>query len=194
MKIGITLNEVLRDFKEQFHYVCQKYGKTKEGVKLEDVESFDLLQYYDFADKAELNHFLYKHCSLEVFGHADQTQENIFVKFNQFVMDIEDEEEHELIIVSRENNTSIPSTLFFLSKVLCKARNIRFVKEYEDKWEGVDVLITANPITIENKPEGKLLIKINQPYNKHQNGDYNVENLADILDTDALNKLLNVQI
>lgn len=193
-KIGITLNEILRDFRGQFHYVCQKYGKVNEGVELSDVTSFDLLQHYNFADKNELNLFLYKNCSLEVFGHADQMEENIFIKLNNFIMDIEDEEEHEIYIVSRENNTSIPSTLFFLSKVLCKARNIKFVREYEDEWDGMDVLITTNPLTIESKPEGKILIKINQPYNKHLNGDYNVENIVDILDTEAMNKLINIKV
>jgi hypothetical protein len=194
MKIGITLNEVLRAHREQFHYVCQKYGKAKKGLKLEDITSFDPLQDYDFANKSELNHFLYKNCSLEVFGHADQVKENLFVKFNNFVMDIEDEEEHELFIVSRENNASIPATLFFLSKVLSKVRNIKFVKEYEDVWDGMDVIISANPTTIESKPEGKILIKINQPYNKHLNGDYNVDDVESILQTDALNKLLNITV
>lgn len=191
MKIGISLNEVVRGYLEQFHYVYKKY-KGDVDFEVEDVDSFDLLKFYDFADKSELNHFLYKHCSLEVFGHADQLEKSIFVKLNNFIMDIEDEEEHEIYIVSREYNASIPSTLFFLSKMLCKARNIKFVQEYEDKWDGMDVLITANPITLAAKPEDKISIKVAAPYNKDVDADFTVEESAQIFDVDAINKLLKV--
>ena len=48
-KIGISINEVLRDFLGQFNYTYDKYiaeSKVKEG----DVKSFDLLQHYKFED------------------------------------------------------------------------------------------------------------------------------------------------
>lgn len=193
MKIGISLNEVVRDYLGQFHYVYEKY-KGEVDFEYEDITSFDLLDSYKFEDKAELNQFLYRHCSLEVFGHADQTEPNIFVKLNNFIMDMEDEGEHEVYIVSREHNTSIPSTLFFLSKMLCKARNIRFVENYEDKWNDVDALITANPITLAAKPEGKIAFKIDAPYNKDVKGDFNIEKAENIFDVEAINKLLKIEI
>lgn len=193
MKIGVCLNEVVRGYLEQFHYVYEKYKGDVE-FDVSDVKSFDLLKHYDFEDKAELNQFLYKHCSLEVFGHADQTESSIFVLLNNFIMDIEDEAEHEVYIISRENNASIPSTLFFLSKMLCKARNIKFVKEYEDKWDHVDVLITANPIALDSKPEGKIAIKVNTQYNTEQSGDFNFDDVENIFDTETINKLIKIEI
>ena len=191
MKIGISLNEVLRSHIEQFHYVYEKY-KGEVEFDFMDVDSFDLTKHYDFSDISELNDFLYRQCSLEVFGHADQMKKNIFIKLNNFIMDIEDEGEHEIYIISREFNVSIPATLFFLSKMLCKARNIHFVQEYEEKWEGMDVLITANPITLAAKPENKIAIKIKAPYNENSYGDYTVEDVEDILDAEELNKILNL--
>lgn len=194
MKIGITLNEVVRAYLEQFHYTYQKYHGDVD-FEIDSVKSFDLLKYYDkFADKAELNHFLYKHCSLEVFGHADQTDSGIFVKLNNLIMDIEDEGEHEIYIVSREYNASIPSTLFFLSKMLCKARNIKFVQEYEQEWDGMDVLVTANPITLAAKPEGKIALKINTPYNQDVQGDFNFDDPAQVLDIDVITKLIKIDV
>jgi hypothetical protein len=193
MKIGITLNEVVRAYLEQFHHTYQKYKGYVE-FEVEDVKSFDLLKYYDFKDKEELNLFLYKNCSLEVFGHADQTEKNIFVKLNNLIMDIEDEGEHEIYIVSREHNASIPSTLFFLSKMLCKARNIKFVKGHDELWDGMDVLITADPDTIAEKPEGKIAFKINTPYNTEVNGDFDFDSPSEIIDIDAITKLIKIDV
>lgn len=190
MKIGITLDEVLRSFLPTFHYVYEKYMGELE-FDSGDVKSFDLLEYYDFKDKTELNSFLYEKCSLEVFGHADQSQESVFVKLNNLITDLEDETDHEFFIVSREVHRSIPATHFFLSKVSCEAKNVRFVQEYEDKWNDIDVLITANPVAIESKPEGKILVKINCPYNEGLFGDYNIDDINEILDVDIIEQMIN---
>jgi hypothetical protein len=193
MKIGITLNDVVRAYLEQFHHTYQKY-RGEVDFEVEDVKSLDLLKYYDFKDREELNLFLYKNCSLEVFGHADQTEQNIFVQLNNLIMDAEDEGEHEIHIVSREHNASIPSTLFFLSKMLCKARNLKFVKGHDELWDGMDVLITADPETIAAKPNGKIVFKINTPYNQEVKGDFDFETSMEIFDIDVINKLIKIDV
>jgi hypothetical protein len=71
---------------------------------------------------------------------------------------------------------SNPSTFFFLSKTGCKIENIRFVTDYAKKWDGIDVLITANPKALESKPEGKISIKVNASYNKNVS-DYEIDSL-----------------
>lgn len=193
MKIGITLNEVLRDFIGQFAYTYDKYiapCNTNETT----VESFELINYFKFPSKADLNKFLYEEASLEIFGHADQLHENIMNQFNMFLMEIEDEEEHSIELVSREVNKAIPSTLFFLSKLGCRASNIRFVKSTEEKWDGVDVLITANPIAIENKPKGKIAIKIKTSYNTNVKADYELDSLLEFMkDENLRNKIFNTK-
>jgi hypothetical protein len=68
--------------------------------------------------------------------------------------------------------------LFFLSKTGCKIENIRFVTDYAKKWDGIDVLITANPKALESKPEGKISIKVNASYNKKNvSADYEIDSL-----------------
>lgn len=196
MKIGISINEVLRDTLSQLDYTYSKYISGKETtVTKDEITSFDLKKHFDFESEKDINRFLYDEASLEIFGHADQMYENLMTKFNMFLVDIDDEEEHTIELVSREFLKSIPSTLFFLSKLGCRATNIRFVKQNEDEWGDVDVLITANPKALESKPDGKISIKIKAPYNKNVMGDYELDSILEfITDTSLREKILNIKI
>ena len=159
MKIGVSINEVLRDFIGQLTYTYNKYIKEID-IKEGEVTSFNLLEFFPFNNIDELNKFLYLEAPLEIFGHADQMSDGLMNHFNQFLMDIQDEGEHEIELVSKEANKSIPSTFFFLSKTGCRVENIRFIKNSVKEWDGLDVLITANPDALLNKPSGKISIKI----------------------------------
>jgi hypothetical protein len=194
MKIGISLNEVLRDFLGQLTYTYEKYiGET--DIEEGDITNFDLIHHYKFSSVDEMNKFLYDEAALEIFGHADQIEDNIMNQFNLFLMDIKDDEEHEIEIVSREAMKSIPSTYFFLSKLSCRADKIRFEMKHEDMWNGIDVLITANPKALEAKPEGKLSIKINASYNKDVKSDFELDSLIEFMKDESLReKILNTKI
>jgi hypothetical protein len=196
MKIGISINEVLRDTLSQLDYTYSKYISGKETTTTRDeITSFDLKKHFDFESEKDINRFLYDEASLEIFGHADQMHENLITKFNMFLVDIDEEEEHTIELVSREFLKSIPSTLFFLSKLGCRATNIRFVKQYEEEWGDVDVLITANPIALKNKPKNKISVKIKAPYNSDTISDYELESINDFIKDGALReKILNTKI
>ena len=196
MKIGISINEVLRDTLSQLDYTYSKYISGKETTTTRDeITSFDLKKHFDFESEKDINRFLYDEASLEIFGHADQMHENLMTKFNMFLVDIDEEEEHTIELVSREFLKSIPSTLFFLSKLGCRATNIRFVKQYEEEWGDVDVLITANPIALKNKPKNKISVKIKAPYNSDTISDYELESIIDFIKDGALReKILNTKI
>ena len=194
MKIGITINEVLRDFIGQFAYTYNKYIKEID-ITNEDVTSFDLIKHFEFEDTNKLNRFLYLEAPLEIFGHADQLTDGLMNQFNTFLMDIADEEEHEIILISREVEKSIPSTFFFLSKTGCRASNIKFVTTYADKWNDVDVLITANPQTLESKPSGKISVKVNTSYNQDTPSDYEINSILEFIQNEDLReKILNTKI
>lgn len=194
--IGISINEVLRDTLSQLDYTYSKYISGKETtVTRDEITSFDLKKHFDFESEKDINRFLYDEASLEIFGHADQMLENLMTKFNMFLVDIDDEEEHTIELVSREFLKSIPSTLFFLSKLGCRATNIRFVKQNEEEWGDVDVLITANPKALEAKPKDKISIKIKAPYNQNSIADYELDSILDfITDTSLREKILNIKI
>jgi hypothetical protein len=101
-------------------------------------------------------------------------------------MTIRDEEEHTVEITSQEIDKSIPSTLFFLSKTGCKCPTIRFVTDIVDVWDGVDLLITADPRALENKPEGKLSVKINTRYNTEVQADYSLDSIVELFNDASL--------
>jgi hypothetical protein len=195
MKIGITLNEVLRDFVGQLAYTYTKYIDSDFSIKEDEVTSSNLIEHFKFKNIDEFNSFIYDEAALEIFGHADQLHDNIMSQFNIFLMDIADEEEHEIILISREAMKSIPSTYFFLSKVLCKATNIKFVQNYEDMWDEVDVLVTATPEVLKNKPDGKISVKVNASYNSSSKGDYEIDNLTEFMeDEDFRERVMNDKI
>ena len=205
MKIGITIDGVIRDFITKFEQVYDKYypvidEETGENIVIErDIKDLDLLKYFKFSGDSvneeivELNKFLYVDASLEIFGHAGEVKLNSIEHLNQLHNIIEDMG-HTPIIISKELNNSKPATLFFLSKFSTKVNNIIFVRDYEEKWEHVDILITASPQTLETKPNGKVSIKVINTYNKHNDSDYTIVDLKEILDDKkTLTKILSTE-
>jgi 5'(3')-deoxyribonucleotidase len=194
MKIGITLNEVLRDYISQLNYTYEKYV-GESNVTENDITNFNLIEFFKFDDINKFNSFLYLEAPLEIFGHADQMSDGLMNHFNSFLMDIKDDGEHEIEIVSREIDKSIPSTYFFLSKTSCRADKVRFVQNYAQKWDGLDILITANPETLEAKPSGKVSVKVNAPYNKDVAADYEIDSILDFIRNEDLREtILNTKI
>lgn len=198
MRIGVSLNDVLRDHVGQFLYTYEKYIKPDTGYKIDDIKSIEpkaFLEYFDFESVDALNMFMYDEVSLELFGHNDQVEDNLMTKFNMFLMDIKDDEEHEVEIVSREIHRSIPSTFFFLSKLSCRIENVRFVQDHKDYWEGIDVLITADPKVLDLKPDGKISVKINTAYNTESNSDFALDSILEIINDENLrDNILNTKI
>lgn len=194
MKIGITLNEVLRDYVGQLAYTYDKYIGEND-VTEEDITNFNLIEFFKFEDINKFNTFLYLEAPLEIFGHADQMSDGLMNRFNTFLMDIKDDGEHEIEIVSREIDKSIPSTYFFLSKTSCRIDKVRFVQDYASKWDGLDVLITANPQALEAKPSGKISVKVNTTYNKNVAADFEIDSILDFIKNEDLRtKILNTKI
>jgi hypothetical protein len=190
MIVGIALDGVVRDFMGQLEKTYDKYypEEVEEGEELPQrkIDSFNLLEHFPFSGGTqELNEFMYVDSALEVFGHPGESRLNAVQHMNQFHNLLEDEG-HTPIVISKELNNSKPSTLFFLSKLSAKVNTIKFVRNYEDKWDHVDVLITSNPITLESKPQGKISIKVINDYNKNCDSDYTILDLKELLDDTKL--------
>jgi hypothetical protein len=167
----------------------------ESGVKEHDITNFNLIEFFKFDDINKFNTFLYLEAPLEIFGHADQMSDGLMNHFNTFLMDIKDDEEHEIELVSREVDKSIPSTYFFLSKTGCRADKVRFVKDYVSEWDGADILITANPQALESKPSGKISVKVKTTYNENTPSDYEIDSILDFINDEELrNKILNTKI
>jgi hypothetical protein len=194
MVIGISLNEVIRDTLSQFVYTYEKYIEPT-NIKEDEITSFDLLNHFKFNSISDLNNFMYIEAALEIFGHADQMKDGLMTHFNNFLSDIKDDEEHEIILTGKEADKSIPATFFFLSKTGCRVDKINFVMDSRLEWDGVDVLVTANPIALQNKPIGKTSVKIRASYNKDVKADYELDSIIDFIKNDTLrNRVLNNKI
>lgn len=194
MRIAISINEVLRDFIGQFVYTYNKYV-TPISITEKDVTSFDLIRYFPFTSNNELNKFLYLEAPLEICGHADQLSDGLINHFNNFLMTMSDDGEHQIELVSKEVNKSIPSTFFFLSKTGCRAENVRFVTDSIKEWDGVDVLITANPDALKNKPNGKISVKIKSTYNQDVKADFEFDSILEFIKDESVRaNVLNTKI
>lgn len=175
MKIAIDLNDVLRAYTRNFAKVFkQEYDHTFDSETIE-ITTNNLEKVFPFENKTEYNRFVYQDYPFELFGKCDamtkDTPASLTLWTNR-IKDIDTEEPIDVMIVSAmEYGLSIQSSYFFLSKLGCKVREVYFPTDSLTIWDKCDVLVTANPKLLENKPEGKISIKIV--------ADYNTENVAD---------------
>jgi hypothetical protein len=195
MKIGVSIDNVLRDYFGQIENTFQKYFANEDDEPIE-VKDYDLEKWVIFPEEEitqaelefnpEFNEDTFfeseeetkllsvkKKVTLEEFMYEKCTLE-IFGYANEVVSSavetlnnlILENPEHEFIIITREGGLSIPSTLFFLSKTKSMCPNIKFVTEYEKVWDYVDVMITDHPTIISTKPKEKVCVKIEKEHNK----------------------------
>jgi len=191
MKIGITLDEVIRDFMGHLTYTLDKYRGRTHDISFSTVTEFDLVKYFEFDSKEEMYQMFYEESALELFGHPDHMHDNIMSTLNIFNHDMMDEDEGiEVMIISRAVGRAIPATLFFLSKLECEIPEIKFVKNYEDMWEHVDVLVTANPIAIDSKPPEKVSVKIDASYNHTTEADFAYPTLMAFIDATDVHEII----
>ncbi len=201
-RIGIEINGVLRDTIGKFTQVYEKHmieesdngnktyeidlsGNTEENTVendfeykiINDVTSLELMSHFAFKDSDELYSFMYEDFVMQIFGHAGSTETFTFNELNDFYINFRDE--YEIIIVSDEMGRSKPASLFFLSKFGCLVENIKFYSNstLQNMWDGLDILVSANPKLIENAPENKTIVKYETPYNKNVKCEYEIDEL-----------------
>ena len=206
-KIGIEINGVLRDTVGKFTQIYEKHLIEKSEIdssnptylidlsgnteielleepfkyeKLSDVTSLDLINHFSFQSKDELYSFMYEEYTMELFGHAPSTEMLSFNILNDIYYNLRDT--YDLMIVSDEIGRSKPSSLFFLSKFGCLLEKVFFYSEVtkNNMWDDVDILLTANPDLLLNKPDNKIVIKFITDYNKHVESDYEILSLSDL--------------
>ena len=207
MRIGIDINGVLRDTIDKFDQIYEKHmiekdsdeilnqtydldmsGNTTlvelessdfEYKKISEVSSLNLIDHYSFKSGEELFSFLYEEFSMEIFGHAPSTEMTTFNILNELYFELRDN--NKLLVVSNEIGKSKPSTLFFLSKFGCLIEKVLFFSELtkNDMWDDVDVLLTANPDLLLEKPQNKIVVKYNTNYNKQIESELEINSLSE---------------
>lgn len=192
MRIGVDINEVVRDYMGKLISVYEKYTEQEPVLP---IDTFELQNHFPFEDGIDgFNNFVYNDAAFEIFGSANEINGQI-VALNEFLLELKKEGEHTLKLVSREALQSIPSTYFFLSKTSCKINEVKFYTKYENLWDDVDVLITANPRTINAKPEGKICVMVNTAYNTEVESDFKIKDLKEFLvDKELQDKVFTTKI
>lgn len=140
--------------------------------------------------KEVYNRFMYEDYLFEIHGSAPAMYRGIDLHVNQFIKEYG--EHCEFVIKSVENNLSIPSTLFFLSKINSRFKKIEFVSKPIEMWNGVDVLITTDPEVLKfGVPWFKKLIKVDRPYNtNYDKYSMNILQIADLINNQEFEKII----
>ena len=122
---------------------------------------------------------MFEEYAMELFGHAPSTEMTSFNMLNDLYFDLRDD--NELLVVSREIGKSKPSSLFFLSKFGCLLEKVVFFSDIttNDMWNQVDILLTADPMLLLDKPTNKIVVKFNTSYNKQISSEYEVSSLSE---------------
>ena len=201
-RIGIEINGVLRDTIGKFTQLYEKHmieekgddsktyqidisGNTEELKSekefeyeiISEVTSLKLIDHFKFNNENELYEFMYEDFAMQIFGHAGSTETFTFNELNDFYINYRDE--YEIVIVSDEMGRSKPASLFFLSKFGCLIENIKFYSNstLQNMWNGLDIIVSANPKLIENAPNNKTVIKYKTSYNKDVTCEYEIDEL-----------------
>ena len=190
MRIGVELNGVLRDTLKKIQEVYQKWYIDNPFIEEEedkfqyeiisDVTTLDLNKHLKFRDEDELYNFLYKEYTMEIFGHAGSVETSGMIDFNDFYLDMRDE--HDILIISDEIGKSKPASLFYISKFGCLVETVKFYSEstLNSMWDSIDILLTANPNLLLNKPQNKILIKFKTSYNEEIKTEHEISSIKEL--------------
>jgi hypothetical protein len=222
MRIGVSIDGVLRDFLNRVEEVYEKYFLKDEDSEIK-IPDYNLEKWLDFPEEevkqAEMvfnpefdeDSFLdseeeasklenkIEQTTLEEFLYEKCTLE-IFGYANETVSSavetlnklILDNPKHEFILISREGGMAIPSTQFFLAKTKSTCPNIKFVTEYSKVWDYVDVMVTDHPKIINTKPNDKISVIIDKEYNKEFNQNKMRFKTIKEIDSDVLDKVESI--
>lgn len=186
MRLTFTIDDVLRNKTVQFGKIYKKYIDPDIDLESLDFSTNDYERIFNFESRKEYEKFLYEDFVFEIFAEASACEKTLDKKLNLWLIEQEnnDDLEDELKVAitnPMEFNASIGYTYFFLSKMATRVREIFLPTDSSEIWERSDVLVTADPKLLQNKPEGKTVIKIENDYNKNLEADYTFSSLSDFL-------------
>ena len=197
MKIAIDINDVVRDYSNNFvRYYIEGYNREFDLSNFEFWTN-DMQALFPFNSKNSYFNFVYNDYAFELYGKCPTATRNLSSELNDFtektLKDLDVDEEIELMFVSPfEYGQSIGNTYFFLSKLGTKVREVYFPQDSSTIWDKCDVLITANPTLLDTKPEGKVSIKIKAEYNEDSDADYTFTDLSSFIsDEKNITKLID---
>jgi hypothetical protein len=142
--------------------------------------------------KEVYNRFMYEDFVFEIHGSAPKMYPNLDLDVKNFFFKYKDTVD--FIVVSKENYFSIPSTLFFLSKITSRFTKYHFCETNDEMWEGINVLITTDPEILDAyKDTDNMIVKLTRPYNEdcYKGSITPVLQINDLNGNEEFEKLIN---
>ncbi len=190
MNIYISIDGVLRNFINRFHYhyenayidvdIDASEDKFEYRV-IEPITNLELSDHFIFQSKEQRDYFQYIEYPMELYGHPPVSYINVYNEFNKLVYDNID---HNITLVGLDEfGKARPATLFFLSRSGFMSNNIKFIlsKNLEREWDNVDVWISDSKLIFDKKPDNKKFILFETPYNQFFTYDEKINKLSDIV-------------
>ena len=194
--IGIELNHVVRNINKQLLKYYQK--AFDQELEIDDIDDkTDVIKdVLKFDSESQKWNFMYVDYPYEIFGCANTMEKNLGSKIVNWVASLEDYEGEDVRAIFYsldEGELSIQSTLFFLSKVGSRVREVIFPKSIEEVYDKCDVIISARKDFFrEEKREGKKCVLIKRELNKgcEANAFLSYDNLSSLFeDKEFLDKI-----
>ena len=185
---AFIVNDSIVEMDDNYKYLESKSSNEEDELALQRIidekinlplDTFDLLNHYQFENREELEKFMYINYSFQIFASANSFPKSMdSINFLQIFGDTTGL--FDVVLFAKCKETSISSTYHFLAKNACKIRNVKFIEEYEDIWKDSDVVITDCPEVLETKPKNKKSIKINHMYNSYSDSNYSFDSILEI--------------
>jgi hypothetical protein len=199
MKIGIDIDTIRNINPQAIKYYTENINNSFQLSTEEKEEDINVYKELKFKNKNDKNQFYHIDYPYEIYGCANPFSSNLPTNFNLWLKELENIDVTE---VSTQNNffkkifkrksdkkiesniqvglfgvmaseLIIGSTLFFLSKIGCRCRDIIFPIHSEKVFERYDVIVTSNPNLIQEKLHSSIVILIKHKYNEKYKGKCN---------------------
>jgi ribonuclease HIII len=187
MKIYISIDGVLRNFMNRFHYHYENsYINVEQNEEsdlfeykvIEPITNNNLSDHFLFQSKDQQDFFQFIEYPMELYGHSPVSYNNVNNDLNKMVYE---NSEHEFYLIGvDELGKSRPATFFFLSRNGIMVNNVKFIKanEIEKEWENADVWISDSKQIMDLKPENKEFILFSTMYNEYFTHDKKIDKLS----------------
>ena len=187
MNIYISIDGVLRNFVNRFHYHYEQayidVEETEDNFEykvIEPITNKTLSDHFIFQSKEQEEYFEYIEYPMELYGHSPVSYNGVNNELNKLVYD---NKEHNITLVGLDElGKARPATFFFLSRNGMMVNNVKFIlsSELEKEWENVDMWITDSQKILDTKPEGKRIVLFETPYNYYIESENKITKLNEI--------------
>lgn len=193
MKIAIDLNDVVRDYTNNFISTYLNYFNSEFDTTDFEIWTNDMQSLLTFKTERAYQKFVYEDYPYELFCKCGTCTKKLPVELKDFFKSLKDYDTDEpidvMFVSTMEYGASLSYSFAFVGNLGCGVREVYFPVDSRTIWDKCDVLVTANPDLIDNKPEDKTVVKITTDYNTNSKGDYEYNKLSSFL-TDGINELI----